>query len=83
MVFNFFYQCLIVFQVQVFYLLRFIPRYFIHFHVIVIGMEPSSEVGDCGAGVPDLVSACWWSGSILDMDDCRVCGLPKLVLAHW
>ena len=37
-VFNFFHQCLKVFQVQVFYLLRFIFRYFVLFGAIVNGI---------------------------------------------
>ena len=38
-VFNFFYQCLTVFSVQIVYLLvKFIPKYFIVLHVIVNGI---------------------------------------------
>ena len=34
-IFNFFYECLIVFSVQVFCFLRFIPSYFILFNTII------------------------------------------------
>ena len=36
-----------------------------------------------GSAFLDLVSACWWMGSVPDTASCRFLGIPKLVLAHW